>query len=117
MSNYTLQLSPATYSAAAGALILATILAAQAKVGAMDSIDLPAKPSTMAVGHYREFGSSPTIGVNVGEAVGFGAAFDAGRYLDDASQAFVAQMSLGMQPLGAEFAAVLEDHFWDLVLG
>ncbi|MDH0745775.1 hypothetical protein N5D61_05405 [Pseudomonas sp. GD03842] len=116
MSNYTLQLSPATYSAAAGALVLATILAAQAKAEAMDSVDLPAKPSTMAVGHYREFGSSPTIGVNVGDAVAYGA-FDASRYLDDASQAFVAQMSLGMQPLGAEFAAVLEDHFWDLVLG
>ncbi|VVM58938.1 MULTISPECIES: hypothetical protein [Pseudomonas] len=113
MSNYTLQLSSATYSNTAAAVILAAVLAGQAKVEAMDSIDAGIKLSTMAVGQYRESGISPTFRVNVGEAV----AFDAKRYLDEASQVFVARLSGGMQPLGADFAEVLEDNFWDLVLG
>lgn len=113
MSSYTLQFSPATYSAAAGALALAAVMVAHAQVEAMDSNDFGLKASTVMVGNYRECGASPTIGLNVGE-VGF---LDSHRYLDDASQAFVAQLSSGMQPLGAEFAEILEDNFWDLVLG
>jgi len=113
MSNYTLQLSPATYSAAASALILAAVLVAQAKVDAMDSIEAGMNVSTMVVGKYREFGVSPTIGVNVGDVL----PFDGNRYLADASQAFVTRFSGGLQPLGAEFSEVLEENFWDLVLG
>lgn len=113
MSSYTLQFSPATYSAAAGALVLAAVMAAHAQVEAMDSIDAGLKSSTVVVGNYREFGASPTIGLNVGEI----GALDAHRYLNDASHSFVARLSSEMQPLGAEFAEILEDNFWDLVLG
>lgn len=113
MSNYTLQFSPATYSAAAGALMIAAILVAQAKADAMDSTEAVMQSSTMAVGKYRELGITPTIGVNVGESV----AFDANRYLGEASQYFAKHLSDEMQPLGAGFSEVLEDNFWDLVLG
>lgn len=113
MSNYTLQFSPSTYSAAATAFVLAAVMAAQAQVEAMDSIDTGKSVSTMVVGNYRESGTSPTIRVNVGDAV----ELDIHRYLGDASQSFVTQLSGGMQPLGANFAEILEDNFWDLVLG
>lgn len=113
MTNYTLQLSPSTYSAAAGALALAAVMAAQARVEAMDSIDAALKPSTVVVGSYREVGFSPTIGLNLGEV----SVLNSYRYLGEASQAFVAQLSSGMQPLGTEFAEILEENFWDLVLG
>lgn len=33
-----------------------------------------------------------------------------------ASMAFTASLVDGMEPLGSQFAAVLEDNFWDLVL-
>jgi hypothetical protein len=112
MRNYTLQFSPATYSAAASALVLAAVMAAHSQVEAMDSIT-GRNVSTMVVGNYRESGTSPTIRVNVGETV----ELDIHRYLDNASQSFVTQLSGGMQPLGADFAEVLEDNFWDLVLG
>jgi hypothetical protein len=113
MSNYTLQFSSATYSTTAAALVLAAVMAAKPQVEAMDSIDTGRSASTMIVGAYRESGTSPTVMVNLGEAVGL----DVHRYLGDASQLFVTQLSGGMQPLGADFAEILEDNFWDLVLG
>lgn len=113
MSNYTLQYSPATYSAVASAFVLAAVMAAHSQVEAMDSIETGRSLSTMALGNYRESGTSPTIRVNMGEAV----ELDIHRYLGDASQSFVTQLSEGMQPLGADFAEILEENFWDLVLG
>ena len=113
MSNYTLQRSPATYSAAAGVMMLAAVLVAQATVDAMDSFEAGMNSSTLVIGKYRESGVIPTTRVNAGEAV----VVDENRYFSEASQTFVAQFSGGFQPLGAQFSEVLEDNFWDLVLG
>lgn len=67
----------------------------------------PATPEFHALGV-----AGPTWRVNIGSAA---VAINANDVLLRASMAFTAGLVAGIEPLGNEFAAVLEDSFWDLV--
>lgn len=67
----------------------------------------PATPEFHALGV-----AGPTWRVHTGFAA---AALSADDILFRASMAFTADLAAGIEPLGNEFAAVLEESFWDLV--
>lgn len=115
MNNvYTMRRSPATVTAAAGVLMLgyAAAMLLQAQYDASDRASTARTPSTLKVGQYDEGGESPTIGANYSDFTpNIGS-----KFFDDASNQFVANLSDGIESLGTEFATVIEDNFWDLVL-
>lgn len=108
-SVYTMKRAPATVTVAASVLIFSYLAMGmlQAQHDAGDRVS-----STLNVGRYAEAGESPTLGVNVSDfsQVEVSNAFEA------ASEAFSSGLLDGVQSLGTEFAAVIEDNFWDLVL-
>lgn len=114
MNSYTLRRSPATVSTAACFLMLGyTALALQAHLEAIERVsDNGGSSSTLKSGWYSEGGESPTLGANLFET----APSDGSRLFHDASAAFAETMADGMQSLGSEFSAVIEENFWDLVL-
>ena len=114
-SVYTMRRPPATVTAAAGVLMLgyAAVMLLQAQQDAVERSSTTSRvPATLKAGHYAEGGESPTLGVNLFDF----APNDGAHMLSEASEAFSASLSDGMQSLGTEFATVIEDNFWDLVL-
>jgi hypothetical protein len=114
MNSYTLRRSPPTVSTAAGFLMLGyTALVLQAQFEAIErSSDNGGNSSTLKSGWYSEGGESPTLGASLFET----APSDGNRLFHNASEAFAETMNNGMQSLGSEFSAVIEESFWDLVL-
>lgn len=108
-SVYTMRRAPATLTVAASVIMLsyAAMGLMQAQQEAGDRVS-----STLKVGRYAEAGESPTIGVNTFD---FTQAEESHAF-DAASEAFSSSLLEGMQSLGTEFSAVIEDNFWDLVL-
>ena len=112
-SVYTMRRAPATVTAAAGLLVLGYAAAMMAQYDAFDLASMVQRaPSTLKTGHYAEGGESPTLGVNLFDF----APSEPIHLLSEATEAFTASLSEGMQSLGTEFATVIEDNFWDLVL-
>jgi hypothetical protein len=108
-SVYTMKRAPATVTVAASVLMFSYLAVGmlQAQHDAGDRVS-----STLKVGRYAEAGESPTIGVNVFES----SQAEVRNAFEAASEAFSSSMLDGVQSLGSEFAAVIEDNFWDLVL-
>lgn len=108
-SVYTMRRAPATLTAAASVIMFsyAAMGLMQAQQEAGDRVS-----STLKVGRYAEAGESPTIGVNTFDF----AQVEVSQAFDEASEAFSSSLLEGIQSLGAEFSAVIEDNFWDLVL-
>lgn len=113
MSSYTLSRSPATVSALVGVVMLGcTVGALQAQVETMDKVYDKVGLSTSSSAVYLEHGYSPTFHVNLHDA----GAVAASSLLHEASLSFVHGLSSGVESLGTEYASVIEDNFWDLVL-
>ncbi|MBL3624200.1 hypothetical protein JMN21_10490 [Pseudomonas syringae pv. actinidiae] len=62
--------------------------------------------------NYVDFHPGSTIGVNIHDAL----PTSASKFLIQSSESFASTMSSGVEMLGAEFANVIEENFWDLVL-
>jgi hypothetical protein len=113
MNNYTLSRTPATLSVAASVLLFSYTALALAHVDAMDRVaESSGKLATIRSGNMVDVRVSPTLGANVRET--FHA--EANQLFASASDAFAAKLSTGVEALGSEFAAVIEEDFWDLVL-
>ena len=115
MNNvYTMRRAPATLTAAAGALMFgyAAAMLLQAQHDATERPAVSRPLSALKAWSYAEGGVSPTLDGNI---MGF-SSFEGEKLLSEASESFAAGLSQGMQSLGTEFATVIEDNFWDLVL-
>ena len=110
-SVYTMRRPQATVTAAASVLMMGYVAAMMLQVQ-QDAANAHRADSTLKAGLYVEGGESPTLGVNLSEF----APIDSAHLLSEASEVFAANLIDGMQSLGTEFAMVIEDNFWDLVL-
>ncbi|MDI3371628.1 hypothetical protein QLG14_20535 [Pseudomonas sp. V104_10] len=117
MNNYSYATRPATISAVAGAVLFGAVGMTNISSPEFSSEKIHAIYSAAANSAHPEFnvvGSvGPTWRVNTGAAV---APLSADAILLQASAAFTAALIDGMESLGNQFATVLEDNFWDLVL-
>lgn len=117
MNNYSYATRPATVSAVAGAVLFGAV--------GMTNVSSPefsperihaiysAAANTALSDVHVVGGVGPTWRVNTG---GVAAPLSADTILLQASVAFTAALVDGMESLGNQFATVLEDNFWDLVL-
>lgn len=117
MNNYSCATRPATVSAVAGAVLFGAVGMTNLSSSEFSSERIHAIYSAAANSANSEFhvvgGVGPTWRVNTGAAV---APLSADAILLQASVAFTAALIDGLEPLGNQFATVLEDNFWDLVL-
>lgn len=113
MSNYTIVRNPATVSAAAGFLMLG--YAAIAIQNHLETAERISEGNSMYIANSKnivDFHADSTLGANMHDV----SPLDAGKWLSQASGKFAVEMSSRVEMLGAEFAEVIEENFWDLVL-
>lgn len=113
MNNYTLSRTPATLTVAASMILISYTALALAQHDAMERIaDGGSKMATIRSGEMVDARLSPTLGVNFHEVSNH----QANLLFESASVEFAAKLYAGVETLGSEFAAVIEEDFWDLVL-
>jgi hypothetical protein len=94
-------------------ILLSYTALALAQHDAMERIaDGGSKMATIRSGEMVDARLSPTLGVNFHEVSNL----EASHLFELSSEAFAAKLSTGLEALGSEFAAVIEEDFWDLVL-
>lgn len=115
MNNVSYAASSSTISAIAGVMLFGavgmTTVSSQLSVEQVHAI-YSAAAYTANPELHTTGAASPTWRVNIGNAA---VALTPDSILLQASMAFTSSLMDGMEPLGAQFAAVLEDNFWDLV--
>lgn len=113
MSSYTVLRNPATVSAAAGFLMLGyAAIAIQSHLEAAERISEGHNMYIANSNNFVDFHAGSTIGGSL-HAV---SPVDANKWLGQTSADFAESMSLDVEMLGTEFATVIEENFWDLVL-
>lgn len=113
MNNYTLSRTPATLTVTAGMILFGYTALALAQYEALERVtDGGTRMATIRSGEMIDARMSPTLGVNLHEVTNL----EASVLFDSASKVFAESLSTGVEMLGSEFAAVIEEDFWDLVL-
>lgn len=113
MNNYALSRTPATLSVAAGMLMVGYTTLALAQIEASERmLDRLSGASTIRSNDFIDSRLSPTLEANVHEV----SKAEAAVLLEEASDAFAASLSSGVESLGSDFSVVIEENFWDLVL-
>ncbi|MEE5115722.1 hypothetical protein V2J95_13105 [Pseudomonas alliivorans] len=113
MSSYTIIRNPATVSAAAGLLMFSyAAIAIQSHLEVAERISEGNNMYIANSNNYIDFHPDSTIGANLHDTL----PMNASKFLNQSSDVFATTMSSGVEMLGAEFANVIEENFWDLVL-